>query len=246
MKTLEKNFVWNDFGKLTSSREDDKNIFIVNEKNDELKMSKRAYRSTIEIIKGKIDNFMNKEVKVRTSKSTKDWSETTWFSELELAECRAGTESPEAVFQSATDTEKTKIEQMAKALNAQLNEGDSIEVIVNHGHAMKMLALRHGIDHEGRGRLQICVKKHLTRNLWVVDVPSYGLEDVIVALAFERQNYYLVSIEPKQPELFRKVLLKRFNKKEAEIKNDARLKTEQLVMIYEKIISLMNEEHTIH
>jgi hypothetical protein len=255
MKTIERSFVWNDFGVLKSYREDEQNLFIINEHDKEMKISKKMYRSSIPLVKDKISVMTDKKIRVRTSQTTKEWCDSTWFSDIEIdtsneavksSEQKPQTDSLQNIFNAATSEERQKIDLMAERLNARLRIGLIVEVIVSNGHPLKMLALRLGIDHEARGRLKIEIKKHHSKNLWWIDLPQYGIQNIMAALAFEKENYYLISIEPENPELFRNAIMHVFNKREADIKNDARLRVEQLLDIHKKVKAAMKSELSIH
>lgn len=251
-------FIWTEFGTLSDSIECENFIRIVNENRVEKKISKRAYSGSILKLKEKIKSLMFAQVRVRTSRNTGNWDTNVWFSELEPTCVKheehsklkqtTGTdqECVDSVFASASQDEQEKINQFAESLNAQLSEGMELEAIVNRGHAMRMLALRHGVNHEGRGRIVLLAKSHYRRNLWWVDIPAYGLTNVLVALMFDKQNFYLVTIEPKSPEAYRAAVVEVFGKSESQIKNLSNLSIEALVAVHEKVTKAMNQHLGLH
>jgi len=253
------NFLWKNFGQLVDVRETDKFLIIQNDRESELKISKRKYFPQLPALRTKLAAYLNRNIFVRTSKNTGDWNEDVWFSDVSDVDPRSAEQAPkitkidasksydaESYFEQASREEREKIDSLARNLNAQLKRGDSVEAIVNRGHAMKMLALRHGINHEGRGRIRIDAIRPYKRNLWWVSIPDYGIDEVLVALAFERQSYYLISIEPKHPELFRAAVKEVTGLSEAQVKSNAKTTVEFLVNLYHKIEAVTSTNLKIH
>lgn len=253
------NFLWKNFGQLVDVRENDKFLIIQNDRESELKISKRKYFPQLPALRTKLASYLDRNIFVRTSKNTGDWNEDVWFSDVSDVDPRSDTHTLKATqqyapnnddvddyFEQASREEREKIDSLARNLNAQLQSGKSIEVIVNRGHAMKMLALRHGINHEGRGRIRIDAIRPYKRNLWWVSIPDYGIDEVLVALAFERQSYYLISIEPKHPEIFRAAVKEVTGLSEAQVKSNAKTTVEFLVNLHHKIRAVAATNLKIH
>ena len=76
------NSVWNYFGILAGVRQTAKVIIIESEDGKTLMMSRKKYRDSATRVYGKAQTLLGEEVEVRTSQSTKDWSEDKWFSEI--------------------------------------------------------------------------------------------------------------------------------------------------------------------
>ncbi|MEZ9143964.1 hypothetical protein AB4138_05965 [Vibrio sp. 10N.286.52.C3] len=77
------NFVWNDFGTLTSARKSGSIVLIENSTGDVRKMSINKYKETAIEVFEKAQTLIGQTVSIRTSQNTSDWSTNEWFSEIE-------------------------------------------------------------------------------------------------------------------------------------------------------------------
>ena len=75
-------FVWNRFGILANSRENRTYLYIVNQNEEERKISTSAYSGSIPELKKKIEALKGKPVSVRTSQNTAKWPPNKWFSDI--------------------------------------------------------------------------------------------------------------------------------------------------------------------
>lgn len=77
------NFVWNEFGTLVSMSKSDSMIFIKNSVGDVRKMSITKYKEKALEVYKKAQIMVGKNVTIRTSQNTNNWSTNEWFSEIE-------------------------------------------------------------------------------------------------------------------------------------------------------------------
>jgi hypothetical protein len=77
-------FIWNNFGKLKETSEDEKYLYITNYSGQSRKISKFKYSSSIPVLRQKINMLIDKECIVRTSQNTSNWSTDIWFSEISI------------------------------------------------------------------------------------------------------------------------------------------------------------------
>lgn len=75
-------YVRNDFGTLKSVTKENSFVIITNENSVKLKMSITQYKESAEEVYEKAKSLIGKEVVVRTSQNTNDWSTATWFSDV--------------------------------------------------------------------------------------------------------------------------------------------------------------------
>ena len=75
-------FVWNGFGVLSYVSKDDSYVYIENVNGDSLKMSIGSYKESALNVYEKALNLIGKNLEVRTSQNTSDWSTQVWFSEI--------------------------------------------------------------------------------------------------------------------------------------------------------------------
>jgi|GEM_PF-2627773 len=80
------NFVWNDFGVLTSVSKDEKFVWVSSAEGHELKMSIVSYEDIVDSVYQKAQSLVGKPVKVRTSQNTSNWNKIVWFSEIRPVE----------------------------------------------------------------------------------------------------------------------------------------------------------------
>lgn len=94
-------FAWNNFGILTHESEDEKYLYIHNDKdgirdkNHCRKISKAKYSSTLPNLRKKIQTLIGKPVIFRTSQNTANWTTSEWFSDIDIDE--SGFQNPEAI-----------------------------------------------------------------------------------------------------------------------------------------------------
>lgn len=75
-------YVRNDFGTLTNVTKENSCVVITNNKGAKLKMSITKYQESAEDVYHKAKSLIGKEVGVRTSQNTNDWSTAVWFSDI--------------------------------------------------------------------------------------------------------------------------------------------------------------------
>jgi hypothetical protein len=75
-------YVRNDFGTLTNVTKENSFVVITNHKGAKLKMSLTKYQESAEDVYQKAKTLIGKEVGVRTSQNTNDWSTDVWFSDI--------------------------------------------------------------------------------------------------------------------------------------------------------------------
>lgn len=76
------NFVWNDFGTLSAVDKTDKLVTVTNSDGEARKMSVAKYKESALAVHQKAQSLIGKQVTIRTSKNTADWSTQVWFSEI--------------------------------------------------------------------------------------------------------------------------------------------------------------------
>lgn len=78
------NSVWNYFGILAKVYQTGTMIVIESEDGQQRMMSRKKYRDSATRVYGKAQSLLGQEVEVRTSQSTKNWSEDKWFSDINI------------------------------------------------------------------------------------------------------------------------------------------------------------------
>lgn len=78
------NYEWNHFQKLIRLYSDEQYIFIENENNQILKMSKGSYKESADMVFIKAYGLIGKNIYARTSQNTRKWPADIWFSEVGL------------------------------------------------------------------------------------------------------------------------------------------------------------------
>ena len=81
-------FIWTEFGKLVDYDDgviDPRYLFIINENNERRKISIPKYGVSVDLIRQKIVALLDKNIQIRTSQNTGDWSTEEWFSDLSLS-----------------------------------------------------------------------------------------------------------------------------------------------------------------
>lgn len=101
-------YIWTNFGKLTRISKTSSLVLIENDNGQVLKMSLNKYRESAISVFEKAQQFQNKQIVVRTSQITGNWSTSEWFSDLKLGD---------DFKQSNTNNEPLKIEAKARCLN---------------------------------------------------------------------------------------------------------------------------------
>ncbi|WP_028764020.1 hypothetical protein [Shewanella colwelliana] len=76
------NFVWNDFGTLSAVDKTDKLVTVTNSDGEARKMSVAKYKESALAVHQKAQSLIGKQVTIRTSQNTADWSTQVWFSEI--------------------------------------------------------------------------------------------------------------------------------------------------------------------
>jgi hypothetical protein len=103
------------------------------------------------------------------------------------------------------------------------------------GHAQKALALRMGIVHHGRLSLQILRK--IKRNLYEVKLPGYKNKSASMALGFDRQTFFIFTVEWNEDLANARIKLKELGYNEVELKSSGdKYSLEELASIYKKIL----------
>lgn len=77
------NFVWHDFGCLQDVRSSDSMVFITNDTQQTLKMSRNKYKESATAVLQKAEALKGKNITVRTSQNTANWSTAEWFSDIQ-------------------------------------------------------------------------------------------------------------------------------------------------------------------
>lgn len=78
------NYEWNDFQILIRIYSDESYIYIENNKNKTLKMSKGSYKESADLVFIKAYKLIGQNVYARTSQNTKKWPADVWFSEVSI------------------------------------------------------------------------------------------------------------------------------------------------------------------
>ena len=79
------NFKWYDFGVVKGFDVVGKHLYVQNTKGDKRKISIYKYRTSIERIKNKINEFKGQHCRLRVSQNTAKWPKKIWFSDIEVA-----------------------------------------------------------------------------------------------------------------------------------------------------------------
>ncbi|MBL7005287.1 MAG: hypothetical protein ISR69_14810 [Gammaproteobacteria bacterium] len=95
--------------------------------------------------------------------------------------------------------ELSKIEQ--KVVVEQGKELDKLNILGKtfdfqfKGHPLKSFALRQGIAHISKGRLQLKIVKKIQRNMYEVELPMYNNQRVPMALGIDNKTFFIKSVE---------------------------------------------------
>jgi hypothetical protein len=133
-------FSWNNFGILAGQSEDEKYFYIHNQNGSDRQISKAAYRSSLPNLRLKVKRLIGKPVLFRTSQNTSDWTESKWFSDIDIDE--QGLQNPDHIvpftdpkFSSGSEPEPVtvdelnkKIDQLEINLKEALNEKDVLHL----------------------------------------------------------------------------------------------------------------------
>lgn len=77
------NFVWNEFGLLKEVSKSSNMVFIKNDQGATRQMSITKYEDSALAVYEKALSLKGKNIRIRTSQNTNNWSTGVWFSELE-------------------------------------------------------------------------------------------------------------------------------------------------------------------
>ena len=123
------NFIWTEFGKLVDYDDGDfdpRYLFIINDNNERRKISIQKYGASVDIIRQKINALLDKNIQIRTSQNTGNWSTEEWFSDLSLSNTivkdsggSIGDESIEELLEKVSLAEEKAKEAIQRAEDAE-------------------------------------------------------------------------------------------------------------------------------
>ena len=134
--------------------------------------------------------------------------------------------------------ELSKIEQ--KVVVEQGKELDKLNILGKtfdfqfKGHPLKSFALRQGIAHISKGRLQLKIVKKIQRNMYEVELPMYNNQRVPMALGINNQTFFIKTVEWGSASERNK--LKELGYNEIELKSGD-YSLEELVNIHKEVVS---------
>lgn len=139
----------------------------------------------------------------------------------------------EEEFDELSKMEQKVVVEHGEKLDKQNIVGELIDFQCK-GHPLKSLALRMGIVH--RGRLQLQVLKKIKRNLYEVELPGYKNQRASMALGFDSQTFFIMTVEWNQDLANARNKLKELGYNETKLKSGD-YPLEELASIYKKVVS---------
>jgi hypothetical protein len=144
-------------------------------------------------------------------------------------------------FDQFEDSEKIKIEQMSKELDAMDIVNTKRDCTIR-GHALKLLALRIGIVHEPyKGRINMLIKQHVRKNYYRVALTDYDDREVVMAIGFDKNTFFVATVESENSKIFRETLERIYGKSEADLKSSS--DSYSLINLKEMYDKVMSEIH---
>lgn len=254
-------FIWTHFGQLKNTRQDDKYLYLINEKNEERKISLSKYAPAIPKIKEKINACKGYPIQIRTSQNTGNWGTDIWFSDISLSDTdvvdtgkdtsdetvdelkrkikflEALIEQLEEEYAGLSPVEKKNADKWGEILQEQNIVGDVLHFRCT-GHAARTLALRMGIVHEGRIWLKII--NQIRRNIFTVELDDFNNRKAIMALGFEDETFFVATVEWPHPKYREACVSMGVN--ETKIKQDQNYSLEALAKTYLDVDAWLNSK----
>jgi len=255
-------YIWSNFGLLKSHREDEKYLYIINDKKEERKISLAKYAPSIAKIRNKIDVATGYPIQIRTSQNTGNWNTDIWFSDLSISdtavddagndtseetleELRAKIKFLEALIEQLeeeyaglTQVEKDDAEKWAQILKEKNIIGDTLHFRCVK-HAARTLALRMGIINEGR--IWLNVLHQIRRNIFMVRMDDFGDKKAIMALGFDKETLFVATVEWPHPEYRNACISLGIN--ETQLKQDKTYSLEDLARTFSRVDKKIKEKN---
>ena len=155
----------------------------------------------------------------------------------EIDELRDAYQTIKTEYEALSQKDKDVTTEQEKILDAKGIVGKTFDFQLK-GHAQKLLALRQGIVH--RARLDLLVLKKVERNVYEVELTRNGNKKCFMALGFDRQTFFIFTVEPAHPK-FRRVLSDKLGFNEAELKSSAdKYSLEELKSIHDQAMAYVD------
>ncbi len=139
----------------------------------------------------------------------------------------------EEEFDELSKMEQKVVVEHGEKLDKQNIVGEVIDFQCK-GHPLKSLALRMGIVHHGR--LQLRVLKKIKRNLYEVELPKYNNQRASIALGFDSQTFFIMTVEWSQDLAGARSKLEELGYNETKLKSGD-YSLEELASIYKEVVS---------
>ncbi|MDC0920056.1 hypothetical protein OAQ81_01905 [Candidatus Thioglobus sp.] len=136
-------------------------------------------------------------------------------------------------FDELSKMEQKVVVEHGEKLDKQSIVGELIDFQCK-GHPLKSLALRAGIVH--LGRLQLRILKKIKRNLYEVELPGYDNQRTSMALGFDSQTFFIMTVEWSQDLPDARNKLKELGYSETKLKSGD-YSLEELASIYKEVVS---------
>lgn len=136
-------------------------------------------------------------------------------------------------FDELSKMEQKVVVEHGEKLDKQSIVGELIDFQCK-GHPLKSLALRAGIVH--LGRLQLRILKKIKRNLYEVELPGYDNQRTSMALGFDSQTFFIMTVEWSQDLPGARSKLKELGYSETKLKSGD-YSLEELASIYKEVVS---------
>lgn len=177
-----------------------------------------------------------RELRIAASNRAEEYQEK--YSEVvdEIQELRTAYETIKSEYEALSRKDKDIALDQERILDAKAIVGKTFDFQLK-GHAQKLLALRQGIVH--RARLDLHILRKVERNVYEVELSRTGNRKCFMALGFDRQTFFIFTVEPAHPK-FRRVLLDKLGFNEADLKSSAdKYSLEELKSIHDQTMAFL-------
>jgi len=139
----------------------------------------------------------------------------------------------EEEFDELSKTDQKVVVEQGKELDKLNILGKKFDFQIK-GHPLKSFALRQGIAHTSKGRLQLKIVKKIKRNLYEVELPMYNNQRIPMALGIDNQTFFIKTVEWSS--INERSKLKELGYNEIELKSGD-YPLEELVNIHKEVVS---------
>ena len=178
-----------------------------------------------------------RELRMAASDRAEEYQEKYNEAVSEIDELRNAYQTIKSEYEALSQRDKDVAIEQEKILDAKDIVGKTFDFQLK-GHAQKLLALRQGIVH--RARLDLHILKKVERNVYEVELTRNGNKKCFMALGFDRQTFFIFTVEPAHPK-FRRVLSDKLGFNEADLKSSAdKYSLEELKSIHDQTMACVN------